>query len=183
MFSATNTLGLLVFTTKILASSLNACALAGPGFPSPSRLSNSSLLTEAIEEFGKSLTTAQLGLQPNDTAYGVALFSSKENKTLYEHYYTPSIDIGIAKVDKDSVFRIGSVSKVFSVWSFLINVGDAYFNDPITKYVPELASVPCATNGLGQHEVYNDIDCVKWEEITLGELASHAAGIPRDREL
>jgi len=182
MFSTVNTLGLLVFTTKILASSPDACALAGPGFPSPSRLSNSSLLRGAIEEFERSLKTAQLGLQPNDTAYTVALFSSKENKTLYEHYYTPPIDIGVSKVDKDSVFRIGSVSKVFSVWSFLIDVGDEYYNDPITKYVPELASPPCATDGLGQHEVYNDIDCVRWEEITLGELASHAAGIPRDRE-
>lgn len=174
--------GLLVFITKILAVSPSECALAGPGFPSPSRLSNSSLLSEAIASFGKSLDDVQLDLQANDTAWAVALFSSKQNETLYEHYYTPPIDVGVSKVDRNSIFRIGSVSKVFSVWSFLISVGDEHFNDPITKYIPELANLPC-TDGLGQQELYNDIDHVRWEEVTLGQLASHAAGIARDREL
>ncbi|KAI1125391.1 beta-lactamase/transpeptidase-like protein [Nemania abortiva] len=179
MFTKLQIAGLLVLIIEVIATYAHECALAGPGFPPPSRLSNSSLLTEAIVEFSKSLDDVQLGLQANDTAWAVALFSSKENKTLYEHYYTPPID-GISKVNRNSIFRIGSVSKVFSVWSFLLEVGDEYFNDPITKYVPELANLSCL-GGVDHHEIYyNDIDHARWEEITLGELASHAAGIPRD---
>ncbi|KAJ8122621.1 hypothetical protein ONZ43_g1230 [Nemania bipapillata] len=140
MLSISEIFGLLALATKVVATSPNPCALAGPGFPSPSRLSNSSLLDEAIMKFGRSLDDAQSGLQANDTAWAVALFSSKENRTLYEHYYTPPI-AGVPKVDSNSIFRIGSVSKVFSVWSFLIEVGDEHFNDPITKYVPELANL------------------------------------------
>ncbi|KAI0537084.1 beta-lactamase/transpeptidase-like protein [Xylaria digitata] len=179
MISTSKILGPLALATQVLATSSNTCALAGPGFPAPSHLSSSSLLSDAISQFEESLRDEKLSLQGKDTAWAVALFSSKENKTLYEHYYTPSIDVGVSQVDRNSVFRIGSVSKVFSVWSFLIEVGDERFNDPITKYVPELANLGC-TKGNNSQELYNDIDHVRWEEVTLGQLASHAAGIPRD---
>lgn len=183
MFRYLKIFGVLAISSKTLASPPSQCALAGPGFPSPSHLSNSTSLSKAIASFEASLHDAKLGLQAHDTAWAVALFSSKENKTLYEHYYSPSIDIGVPKVDKDSIFRVGSVSKVFSVWSFLLEVGDEHFNDPITRYIPELANLTRTTNKLGDEELYNDLDSVRWDEVTLGQLASHAAGIPRDREL
>lgn len=175
MFLSPKIFGPLVFAAGVFATPPSECALAGPGFPSPSGLSNSLLLREAIASLNRSLNNVQLGLQANDTAWAMALFSSKENKTLYEHYYSPPID-GVSKVDGNSIFRIGSISKVFSVWSFLMEVGDEHLNDPITKYIPELANLTC----MGNNELYNDIDHVRWEEITLGQLASHAAGIPRD---
>ncbi|KAI0858788.1 beta-lactamase/transpeptidase-like protein [Xylaria cubensis] len=178
MLSTFKNVGLLALTAKVFATNPHPCALAGPGFPSPSGLSNSSIFNESITEFEKSLSSAELDLQANDTAWAVALFSSKENKTLYERYYTPPIDVGVSKVDSSSIFRIGSVSKVFCVWSFLIEVGDERFNDPITKYIPELANL--TYNGGSDQEVYNDIDHVRWEEVTLSQLASHAAGISRD---
>ncbi|KAI0159517.1 beta-lactamase/transpeptidase-like protein [Xylariaceae sp. FL1272] len=154
------------------------CSIAGPGYPSPSKFSSSFLLTDAIAQFEDNLSNVTLGLQPNSTAWAVALFSSKENKTLYERFYTPPLNVSVPRVDANSVFRIGSVSKVFSVWSFLLEVGDKYFNDPITKYVQELSNL--TRSSYGGREIYNDLDQVRWEDVTLGELASHAAGIPRD---
>lgn len=175
---------LALATTPIAAST--QCGLAGPGFPAPSLLSSSVKLAEAVATFEDLLNDKQLGLRANDTAWTVALFSSKENKTLYQHHYTPPIDVGVPSVTQHSIFRIASVSKVFSVWSFLIEVGDEHFNDPITKYVPELLELRNSTsaekNGNVDAVVYDDIDHVRWEEVTLGQLASHAAGIPRDRE-
>lgn len=183
MFRYLKIFSLLAISAITSASPPSQCALAGPGFPSPSRLSNSISLSKAIAAFENSLHDTKLGLQANDTAWAVALFSSKEKKTLYEHYYSPPIDVGVPKVNKDSIFRIGSVSKVFSVWSFLLEVGDEHFNDPITRYIPELANLTRTTNKLGDEELYNDLDSVRWDEVTLSQLASHAAGIPRDREL
>lgn len=170
----------LTLAAKAIAAGTQ-CDLAGPGFPAPSELSSSNKLVEAIATF----EDLDDGLQANDTAWTVALFSSKEKKTLYEHYYNPEIDIGIAAVNEHSIFRIASISKVFSVWSFLIEVGDERFNDPITKYVPELLQLgnSTLTKNCSSRVVYDDIDRMKWEEITLGQLASHAAGIPRDRKL
>lgn len=155
------------------------CPAAGPDFPPPSHFANSTSLSDAIAQIEALLANDTLGLQANDTAFGIALFSAKENLTLYERYYTPPIDVGVEKVDRDSIFRIASVSKVFTVWSFLIEAGDGYFNDPITKFVPELANLTESASANGTVG-YDDLDEVRWEDVTLGNLASQAAGIPRD---
>jgi hypothetical protein len=125
------------------------------------------------------LNNASSGLAPNDTAFAVAMFSSKDNQTVFEHYYTPDNALGVPSVTRDSIFRIGSVAKVFTVWTFLAAAGDAFFKDPITKYIPELVNVP-ASPAVASNVVYDDINDVRWEEVTLGDLASQAAGIPRD---
>ena len=48
------------------------------------------------------------------------------------------------------------------------------FNDPITKYVPELAAA-------AKHE-QNAVDSVDWESVTVGNLASQMSGAGRDCE-
>ncbi|KAH8881931.1 beta-lactamase/transpeptidase-like protein, partial [Thozetella sp. PMI_491] len=154
------------------------CPLAGPDFPAARELSGSLLLDRAIATFESVLSNETLRLRANDTAFGVALFSSTENKMRYESYHTPPINVGVPAVDRNSIFRIGSISKLFTVWTFLVNArGDSLFNEPVTKYVPELAGL---LGEVGGDVVYGDINQVNWEEVTLGNLASQAAGIPRD---
>lgn len=176
-------LTILTLISKVITTPTQ-CDLAGPGFPAPSQISSSNSLADAIAAFEVLLDDEELGLRPNDSAWTVALFSSKENKTLYERYYTPAIDVGVPSINQHSIFRIASVSKVFSVWTFLMEVGDGHFNEPITKYIPELRAVTNSTwpTTRNQNDIYDDIDHVRWEEVTLGQLASHAAGIPRDRK-
>jgi len=153
-------------------------ALAGPAFPAPASLQTSSLLTSAVAAFEKSVAASAV-VRANESAWAVAVFSIHDEEPLYEKYFTPAYNVSVAQVDRDSVFRIASVSKVFSVWSFLMEVGDEHFNDPITRYIPELAAVSSTSRGA---VVYDDIDTVQWDEVTLGQLASHLAGIPRDCE-
>ncbi|KAJ9141647.1 Beta-lactamase/transpeptidase-like protein [Pleurostoma richardsiae] len=159
------------------------CVPAGPDFPPPAHLSMSPLLVSATAEFEALLANASLGLKSNNTAWGVALFSAKENKTLYEYYFTPSMGVGVETVDRDSMFRIGSVSKVFTVWTFLVEAGEVPLNEPVTKYVPELLKAASASKRDGDGIIYDDLDAVQWEDITLGQLASHSAGIARDATL
>lgn len=142
-------------------------ALAGPAYPAPSTISGSTHLAEAITNFN-SLISASPEIQANGTAWTVALFSTNEQEPLYERYFTLDYDVGVAKTNRSSIFRIASVSKVFSVWTFLMEVGAEHFNEPITKYVPELAKVSNVSIPY---------------EVTLGQLASHLAGIPRDLTL
>ncbi|KAG9254832.1 beta-lactamase/transpeptidase-like protein [Emericellopsis atlantica] len=150
--------------------------LAGPSFPAPSGLRDSKALTSAIIDFGTLVADSPI-VQANETAWAVAVFSTHDDEPLYERYFTPDYDVGVAEVNRSSVFRIASVSKVFSVWTFLAEVGDERFNDPITKYVPELVTTK---NDSVSGTVYDDIDHVRWHEVTLGQLASQLAGIPRD---
>ncbi|KAI6476630.1 hypothetical protein MCOR17_000966 [Pyricularia oryzae] len=173
----------LFLLSTLAAAALNQsgaspeAGLAGPAFPRPSSLRGSDALASAIGDFDR-YVDGSAPIQSNETAWAVAVFSTNDAEPLYERYYTPEFDVGVSQVDRDSVFRIASVSKVFSVWSFLLEVGDAHFNDPITRYVPELADVVNETTADGV--VYDDIDHVRWEEVTLGQLAGQLAGIPRD---
>lgn len=96
------------------------------------------------------------------------------NKTLFEDFYTPPMNVGVSKVNRDSIFRIGSVSKVVSVYGFLVGAGYDYFNNLITKWVPEVTNVPLEDNSSDM--LYDDINQARWDEITLGQLSSHLAG-------
>lgn len=179
--------------------------LSGPAFPAPSHLHGSGPLQAAIQKFEAylhdltqevaSTSSTEQDLKPagavktlKNAAFAVSLFSAREQDVLlYEKYHTPPVDVGVEQVDRDSVFRIASISKVVTVWAFLIAAGDGYLSDPITKHVPELAELVSKrrsrTNDDDDSIVYDDIDEVRWEDITLGQLASHGAGIARDREL
>jgi CubicO group peptidase (beta-lactamase class C family) len=53
--------------------------------------------------------------------------------------------------------------------------------DPVAKYIPEIqaAVVDLLRNSTKRHD---GINFTKWNEVTVGELASHLAGIARDCE-
>lgn len=58
-------------------------------------------------------------------------------------------------------------------------MGDQHFNDPIARYVPQLIEM---SNTSVTGVVYDDVDKVQWNEVTVAQLASHLAGILRDCE-
>jgi len=77
----------------------------------------------------------------------------------------PSLDSNQA-VDGDTVFEIGSVTKVFTatLLAGMVQRGDMSLDDPISKYLPKSVKTP-TRNG---------------KEITLRTLSSHTSGLPRD---
>lgn len=152
----------------------------GPTFPEPQSLSKSAVLQDAV----KNLTALFNAIDGDnstgtyDNSYSIQVFSASDSTTIFQHSHTAQNltnqnTTGVTKVDANTVFRIGSPTKVFSVYAFLIEAGDAHFNDPITKFVPELAAL--AANQTG-----NALTKVAWDDITIGELASHMAGISND---
>jgi len=70
------------------------------------------------------------------------------------------------KVNGDTVFEIGSVTKTFTTLLLvdMVQRGEMKLDDPVAKYLPESVKVP-ARNG---------------KQITLLDLATHTAGLPRD---
>lgn len=167
-----------LLTASAAAQSLLAgadCPLFGPEFPAPRNLSKSPAISTAITFFNSLLNTTA-GATSNSSAYSASFFSLYDSNPLFQVHYTPPAPVGVARVDSNSIYRIGSVTKVLTVWTFLIEAGDAYFGDSITKYVPELKN----TSKLAAGTVYDDIDNVRWEDVTLGDLAGQTAGIARD---
>ncbi|KAK0721700.1 beta-lactamase/transpeptidase-like protein, partial [Lasiosphaeria miniovina] len=96
---------------------------------------------------------------------------------MLEYHHTPAEAFrdprGAQRVDSDTVFRLASMSKLFPVLAFL-RLSGVSFEDPITKYVPELRKL--------DHEAraQTPVWTVDWESVTVGALASHLGGIAAD---
>jgi len=177
----------LVFILACLFSTSRGatnCPLYGPIFPKPQNLSSSAPIQAAIQNL-----TAVFAARDADNStggftnsYSVQVFSTSDTGTtpLFQHYHTAQNlsslnSTGVTQIDADTVYRIGSLTKIFTVYTFLAEAGDIHFNSPITDYVPELAA-------LVKNTTANAIKRVAWENITIGELASHMAGIASDSE-
>lgn len=117
---------------------------------------------------------------PKDKAsFAANVFSTVDGSSkpspLFEYYHTAvgglNTSAGTDHIGPDTIFRIASVSKLFTVFTLLRVDGDAHFNTPVTHFLPEL-------KGLGGNgPVWASVD---WEDITVGELASQLAGVGRD---
>ena len=93
----------------------------------------------------------------------VAAYIDGDDVTYYS--YGKTIRGGDQDVDKNSVFEIGSISKVFTTILLADQVvnGKMKLTDPISKYLPENTKSP----------VRNE------KQITLKDLATHSSGLPR----
>jgi len=177
----------LVLGSTLLSATqaVRLCPLLGPDFPPPQNLSASLSIQLADANFTQQLhqllsnqNSTYGQFDANTTSFSVYGFSIHEDKPLFQHDYSAPIlatSTGVKKVDENSIYRIGSISKLFTVYAFLLENGDVHWNEPITKYVPELAAL--AKN---QDDQQNPIDHVAWEDITIGSLASHMADIGRE---
>ncbi|MCJ1241109.1 hypothetical protein MMC14_009113 [Varicellaria rhodocarpa] len=121
---------------------------------------------------------------PSTTSFSIALFStspgnSSELPFFYQYHHTASTlqnsTNGVQKFNANSVYRIGTLTQVFTVWAFLIEAGDSYWYNSVTRYVPELAQAARALNAQ-----QNPIEYEDWDDVTVGDLASHMAGMGRD---
>lgn len=183
-------LGLHLFLGNSVATTTSTkfCPLLGPAYPKPSGLSSNTKFQAATADFDASLTAVlETGMSVNGpgrfnaTTISIGMFSTLEDGLLYQRHYTDPVvasgDVGTQKVDADSVYRLGSIGKVMTVYMFLIREGDQRFNDPITKYIPQLA-VAVASNGSS-----SNAGTPNWNEITIGQLASHISGLGQNCKL
>lgn len=163
------------------AASSSYCPLLGPAWPAPS-LNTDSEFASATKSISQKLDA--LGKSGNLTdSISIQIFSGSEAKSLFTYSYTAlpvkNATIGVKEVTEDSIFRIGSGSKLWTMLLLLMKTHSNIFNDPVAKYVPQLQS---ASKDL-QHNSTMQLDqanYIQWDQVTIGELASHLAGIPRD---
>ncbi|KAF2493018.1 beta-lactamase/transpeptidase-like protein, partial [Lophium mytilinum] len=149
--------------------------LRGPVFPTPSRPDSSKSVQAAREAFPKVLNEAlSTGLLDNSTtSFSINVFSASDNKTLFSyHFEAPGLNGSLPSghLNDDTIYRIGSLSKLFTVYTLLAKTGFADFNQPITKYIPELAAT----------DTNSTLNEAQWSDITVEALASQLSGITRD---
>ncbi|KAJ5359494.1 uncharacterized protein N7496_011907 [Penicillium cataractarum] len=169
------------------ALSFTPCPLLGPAYPPFILNTNDMIVGSALENLtAKFDQLIETGTGPNgdaspNTTFSIALFSANKGTTenepfFWEYHHTAPVlkktNHLSRNVTKDSIYRIGGLTELFTVWSLLLVEGDQIFNDPVIKYLPELANT-----SQGQRDA---IDQVQWPDVTVGQLASHMSGIARD---
>jgi CubicO group peptidase (beta-lactamase class C family) len=191
-------------SSVLLATTLaySPCGIQGPDYPAPSGLAGDPVFQNIIEGITQSLDNAteqsnamMTPLKSNETSYSVLIFDA--NSTLLSYHHTadaPSLapesvpevtGKTIVRVPfsglrtntfrtDETVYRLGSVSKLLFLYTFLVEVGHAHWHRPITDFIPELAEAAesCSAE-------LDPLTCPDWHEITLGSLASHLAGLGR----
>ncbi|WYZ39581.1 hypothetical protein EsH8_III_001495 [Colletotrichum jinshuiense] len=111
-------------------------------------------------------------ITPNTTSFSVVLFSGsedvKEDPVFFEYHYKASEAPENSTLDTNTVFPLGTITQLFTVYSWLVEVGDEHWGTPITQFMPELSNATSV--GLA----------VNWGEITIGALAGQMSGLARD---
>jgi hypothetical protein len=167
------------------AQSIGSCPIINAYYPAPTALASSSNIQSAIASTDSQIQAAlnsntTLPLDPNFTAFSVDIYSLHSEEPLYTYHFLPDAlasqrTSGVSTIDSDTVFRIGSVSKLLTAYVYLVKAGDSTWHRPVTDFVPELESIAQQNNAL-----FNSIDEVSWRSVTVGALASHMAGIAKN---
>ncbi len=165
----------------------NMASLHGPIFGAPKKLSKSpvmkeacSRLTELVRLATETGTSAYGPFDGQTTSFSIEFYTAHDDQPLLQYHHTaPSLAHGHGPgtnvVNSDTIYRIGSITKVVTVFLFLVQDGYTHFNDSITRYVPELRDAAQKYDA-----ALHPIDHVAWEEVTVGALAGHMAGIGSD---
>lgn len=160
--------------SRIPVPSWTGCPVDGPLLPRPTNLAESTYVKDATANLTRALDSAikgkiKAGFEVDNTSFSISLVSpyhepsSRQQDGIlwsYHHLGKNNVD-GTKSINDDSLYLIGSVSKVFS--DLLLLQSDVDLNDPITKYLP----------GLGTKN-----SPIQWNNITLSALSNHMAGIP-----
>ncbi len=163
----------------------------GPTYPAPIDLtSDKSLVSASWKNFtstfdaylkkGNQSTASKSALSGVEKiTFSVGLFSIHDPAAakLQYHYTSPEIanaTQGTTQVDGDSIYRIASISKLFTVFAGLLELSDEDWNRPLTDVIPGLAEHAGGTAAGEENAVYK----IQWDKITPWALASQLAGGP-----
>lgn len=155
--------------THIIAT--DEVPLLGPSFLSNFDPSNSTSIGNAKTKFpGLVDDLFSAGkLNRTDLTFSIDVFSAATNRSIYRYSHVgedakKALTTGV--FDDKTVSRIGSVTKLFTVYAIIAKAGIEIFSDPVTKHLPELAG----------NSSSNPLQRIRWEDITVGALASQQAG-------
>lgn len=164
--------------TLAFESTPNQCPPSGPTLPTPRRPTKHAAVQGAIQAVVSTLQQ-QVG-SFNQTAVSIGVQSIHEDVPFLDFHHSPNMfnPKGTDKVDAGTVYRIGSISKLFTVLAALqlVENNKLSMDDAITKWIPELSDRD--DGDAAQHP----FDRVRWEDVTVHDVAAHLSGIGGDSE-
>ncbi|KAI9150802.1 Beta-lactamase-like protein [Paramyrothecium foliicola] len=157
----------------LAASSIIGCVNArtcpplGPVLLAPRTPSSSEAVKQVVGGLQFQLNQ-MLGATMKASGVSIGVKSLHEENSLFNFHYTPQVTSGIGAdtIDEDTIYRVGSVSKLVPVLLALQLEID--LDASILEFLPEL----------GGQSYENLIDTIQWKDITAKSLMSHLSGIP-----
>lgn len=145
--------------------------LLGPSFLSNFNPADSHAIGNATELFSDKIDALfeSQALNSTDLVFAVDVFSAATNTSIFQYHHVgegQDVTLTAGRLDDQTISRTGSVTKLFTVYALLAKAGIDIFSHPVTEYIPELVS-----NTSDSHTEH-----IRWEDITVGALASHQAG-------
>ena len=118
---------------------------------------------QAANDLGQTVSRRVQELLPDNNLGGVAVALRVNGKTSFYNYGRADA-ARQQPITSDSIFNLASVGKVFAttLLADAVKRGEMRLDDPVAKYVTEL-------------QKGGDI-----QEVTLGQIASHTSGLPRE---
>ncbi|KAF4973347.1 hypothetical protein FSARC_325 [Fusarium sarcochroum] len=162
---------------QVVEATPRYCPPYGPALPAPRQPSQHPAVQATIQALTATLKEQTGGF--NFSAVSVGVQSIYEDKPLLDfHHNPPDINpkLGAKEINASTVYRLGSISKVFTVLAALRLAQDGVLsmNDPVVRWIPELAQSASPSG-------YEDsLDVTHWEDITVGDAAAHLAGLGGD---
>ncbi|KAK5049868.1 hypothetical protein LTR84_003986 [Exophiala bonariae] len=138
------------------------CPPTGPVLPPPVLLDANGFdvgpLTDALT---KLVNDPDAPFNATINSFSLTITTLEDDIFQYHHTAPKKSEAGVSVVDGDTIYRIASVTKLFTTLSLLLQDG-LDIDDFVWQHVPELAGLK------------------KFEDITLRMLASHLSGVIRD---
>ncbi|PMD59980.1 beta-lactamase/transpeptidase-like protein [Hyaloscypha bicolor E] len=148
------------FILAVPSLALARCPPTGPVLPPPSNLQSLDLSTLANILDG--LSSGNNTSKWNSSTTSISTEITSANSTFFTYNYTAPVrnESGVGVVDNNTIFRVASVTNVFTVLAVLLE-NNVKMEDLVSEFIPEL----------------ND---PKWAEVSIGMLTSQISGTPRD---
>ena len=164
-----NRLALLAALPSLVSSTLT-CRPEGPVVPKPSSLHQSDIFKTAAANLTDALDAAiagdiEAGWPVKNVSFSIAVVTHDQEDPgvpIWEYHHLAERNTrGTKKLDRDSQYLIGSVTKVIS--DYILLKSDVDLDAPVTEYLPKLADSKSR---------------IPWGDVSLRMLASHLAGAP-----
>ncbi|KAK1585359.1 beta-lactamase [Colletotrichum navitas] len=148
------------------AELMESAPLSAPSCPRPKPRARTRPSAPPVAAFTASLEAETAAF--NGSAVSIGVKSALEDAPLVDFHFTPRErdPRGAQAVDRHTAYRLASVSKLFPVLAALQRGDVIGWEDPLTKFIPELRDAP--KGALDYHD---------WEEITVEAAATHIGGI------
>ncbi|RTE78486.1 hypothetical protein BHE90_007024 [Fusarium euwallaceae] len=168
---------LLTVSAGLCLADARQCPPLGPVLPPPKQPSQHPAVKAAIEGIINSLEAQTSGF--NYSAVSVGVQSIYEDTPFLDFHHTPPSPAskrGAKEVDAGTVYRLGSVSKLFTVLAALKLAEDGVLSmdDPVGRWIPELSGHESDT------ESEDELDRIEWQDVTVADVAAHLSGIGGD---